>query len=126
MKNTRLIFAGLSLFIFSGLTQADSEIRMNEGLPVMVDSKTELNDISIQGNTITYSFTLKDMSLDEVLDARQENKAIIENNACADENIHCLFDKDFDVRFVYKLDDKQILEVNLDKQFCHNKKQQLS
>lgn len=109
---------GLILILFSLNTYSSDTQTLNEGLPVMVDSKTELNQIILKDMTVTYLYKIKDMDLSKALNIKDKNKIIIEENACSDDYIHDLFQKDLDVKFVYQLQDKEILSVYVNKELC--------
>jgi hypothetical protein len=120
LKNLTLL---LSLgFSVSSYAICD-ELRITKGLPVMVDSKTELRDVLFKDMTVTYTYQLKNMNSKEAKELRQVHKNFIEQNACNDENIQCLFKKDLAVKFVYKIGEKKILRVNLSKNICEKFKQ---
>lgn len=97
---------------------ADEGIRLNDGLPEMVDSKTELNEIYIKGMTVTYTYQLKNIDIQEAKEIKEVNKDFIEHNACKDEQIRCLLQKDLDVQFVYKIKNEEILQVKLNRDLC--------
>ena len=109
------------MFTLQSLTcgYAADELRLNDGLPQMVDSKTELNDIYIKGMTVTYTYQLKNIDVQEAKEIKEVNKDFIEHNACKDEQIRCLLQKDLDVQFVYKIKNEEILQVKLNRDLCH-------
>lgn len=119
MKNIvqKTIVPLVSFFLACNAHTAE-ELRLNEGLPVMVDSKTELNDILLKNMTVIYTYQLKDIGVDDAKKLKHENKSFIEHHACNDKQIQCLFSKDLDVKFVYKIEDEEILNVNLNKNMC--------
>ncbi|STX50515.1 Uncharacterised protein [Legionella busanensis] len=116
-----------SAMVFSGLIQASKdELSLNDGLPIMVDSRTQLNDIHLKDDTVTFTYQIKDINVDQAVKIKEDNKAIIEQNACNDEQIKDLFCKDFHVNFVYWIQDKKILEVPVDKQLCRARQSQIT
>ncbi|WP_419420212.1 hypothetical protein ACNVED_02645 [Legionella sp. D16C41] len=116
----------VSATIGSGLIYAASnEIKLNEGLPLMVDSRTQLNDIRLKDDTVTFTYQIKDIDVQHALEVKEENKNIIEENACEDEQVQDLFHKDFHVNFVYWIKDQKILEVPVNKKLCHTRQNQV-
>ncbi|MBA3536515.1 MAG: hypothetical protein H0T84_07895 [Tatlockia sp.] len=111
---TLLLTLGFSINSYA----ACDELKITKGLPLMVDSKTELHDVLFKDMSVTYTYQLKNMSIKEAKELRQVHKNFIEKNACNDENIQCLFKKDLSVKFVYKMGEKKILRVYLSKNFC--------
>lgn len=107
-----------SFTLFTGVGYAADELRLNEGLPVMVDSKTELNDILLKDMTVTYTYELKEIDVNKALSIKDENQSLIEENACEDEYFRDLFNKDLKVKFIYEINKTKILEVNVNKEFC--------
>ncbi|STX28023.1 Uncharacterised protein [Legionella beliardensis] len=107
-----------SATLFSGLIYSLDELRLNEGLPIMVDSKTELNDIFLKDDTVIFTYQIKNINVDQALQIKEGNKDMIEQNACEDEQIQELFCKDFHVNFIYWINDKKILEVPVNKDLC--------
>lgn len=114
---TEKIIALFALMFTTGLIYA-AEAHLNEGLPVMVDNNTELNDIQLENMTVCYVYNLKNMEADEALKERDMNRDFIEKNACNDDAIQELFAKDLKVKFIYYLDGKEILAVKVNKLFC--------
>lgn len=119
MKNiVKKTIAPLASFLLICNVHASEELRLNEGLPVMVDSETELNDILLKDMTVIYTYQLKDIGVGDAKILKHENKSFIEHNACNDEQIQCLFSKDLNVKFVYKINEEEILNVNVNKNMC--------
>lgn len=114
---TEKIIALFLLMLLSGLPYA-ADVNLNEGLPVMVDSNTELNEIQVENMTVCYIYNLKNMRLDEAIKEREVNRNFIKENACNDEGIQELFAKNLQVKFIYYLCGKEILVVNISRQFC--------
>ncbi|WP_131781137.1 hypothetical protein [Legionella gresilensis] len=113
--------------VFSGqIYSSTDELSLNDGLPIMVDSRTQLNDIHLKDDTVTFTYQIKDINVDQALEIKEDNKAIIEQNACDDEQIKDLFCKNFNVNFVYWIQDKKILEVPVDKQLCRTRQSQIA
>lgn len=108
----------LCLIFLLSASYAAGQLRLNEGLPMMVDEKTELNDILLNDMSITYTYQIKDMKVDEAKQLKEQNRAFIEENACNDADIQCLIKKDLDVKFVYKIENEEILSVKLNKNVC--------
>jgi hypothetical protein len=121
MKTLSYLMIGFLMLIINGYTQASNCIRFNEGLPVMVDDNTELNDIALYENTLTYTYNIKNIDTTAALDAKDMHKREIEQNACEDEMVQHLLNKELDVRFVYKIEEQKILEVNVNKELCRSK-----
>ncbi|MGQ3887998.1 hypothetical protein ACQUW5_03065 [Legionella sp. CNM-1927-20] len=116
-----------SAAVFSGLVYSSSdELSLNDGLPIMVDSRTELNDIHLKDDTVTFTYQIKDINVEQALEIKDDNKAIIEQNACEDEQIKDLFCKNFHVNFVYWIENKKILEVPVDKHLCQVRQNQIA
>lgn len=116
LKYTTIV---LSFLLFYNAWASDF-VSLNEGLPVMVDSKTELHNILLKDMTVIYTYQLKDIEVKEAKKLKNLNKNFIEHNACNDRDIQCLFKKDLDVKFVYKIKDEEILNVKLNKDICLN------
>lgn len=116
MKTTQyksLIFP--LILSFSGLLHASNELRLNHSLPINVDSRTEMSNVSIKDTNVTYTYHLKNIDKEK---AKKLNKYLVERNACTDEKVQCLLKKDLDVTFVYKIDQEEVLNVNVNKDFC--------
>lgn len=111
------------IFLLSA-SYASGQLKLNEGLPVMVDEKTELNDILLNDMSITYTYQIKDMDVTEAKQLKEKNRAFIQENACNDEDIQCLIKKDLDIRFIYKIKDEEILSVKLNKDICSHQQNQ--
>lgn len=90
----------LALVFLLDASYAAGELRLNDGLPMMVDDNTELNDIVLNDMSITYTYQIKDIKVTEAKQLKEQNKAFIEENACNDKDIQCLLKKNLDVRFV--------------------------
>jgi hypothetical protein len=101
-----------------GLAYSSDELIFKEGLPMMVDSNTELSEIMLKNMTVIYSYNLKNISLKDALSARDDHISNVEETACEDEDIHELFNKDLAVKFIYKIQDKKFIEVCVNKDFC--------
>jgi hypothetical protein len=110
-----LIF--LSVLLISSFSYSFNEIKLNEDL--LEDNKTQLKDILLKDDLITYTYELKDIDYINALGVKDEAKMFIEEDACEDEMLNELFKKDFKVKFVYKMQDRKILEICLNKEFCH-------
>ncbi|MDP3269898.1 MAG: hypothetical protein Q8M40_12750 [Legionella sp.] len=119
----RKTIAAFTFICFSSAYPSDT-LKLNEGLPVMVDSKTELNDISFNNMTVTYTYQLKHIDLKDAVVQKEVHRNFIQHNACNDSQIQCLFQKDLEVDFIYKIKDKEVLQVRLNKDFCQGLMQQ--
>ncbi|HRD69279.1 MAG TPA: hypothetical protein PK657_03975 [Legionella sp.] len=115
--NLRTTIAAFTFIFFSSAYPSDI-LKLNEGLPVMVDSKTELNDISFDNMTVTYTYQLKHIDIKDAMEQKEIHRNFIQHNACNDGQIQCLFQKDLEVDFIYKIKDKDVLQVRLNKDFC--------
>ncbi|KTD30579.1 hypothetical protein [Legionella maceachernii] len=100
-----------------------TEAHLNEGLPIMVDKNTELNDIRLGDMTVCYVYKLKDMTVDDALEEREKNKDFIQKHACNDIDIQVLLHKDLNVKFIYYLDEMEILSVKINRQLCQDLEQ---
>ncbi|MBA2710298.1 MAG: hypothetical protein H0U57_06895 [Tatlockia sp.] len=114
-KRYFLLFCTLNL---SGVSQACNELKITEWPPMMVDNKTELNNILFKDMTVTYNYQLKDVEMDEAVKLRHAQKTFIERSACNNGDIQCLLKKDLEFKFVYRIVDKEILRVDLSKIRC--------
>jgi len=93
------------------------ELRSDEELPVMVDSKTKLDDILLKDITVIYTCQLKHIDKAQALEFKNKNKELNEPNPRKEEQIQRHLKKDFDVKFTYKIKRDTILEVNVNKDF---------
>lgn len=118
LKNNIVVIA--SFFLLSNSYAAPEELRVNEDLPIMIDTKTELNSILLTDMTIIYIYQLKNITVDEAKKLKLATKYFIEHHACKDEQIQCLLSKDLNVDFVYKIADEEILTVKINKDVCLN------
>ncbi len=86
-------------------------LSLNQSLPVMIDSETRLDRISIEASDIVYSATLVNQTKDQVNRATFENQMFeqIKLNACHNTDTQKLFDNDYNM--VYRYLDNNGIEV---------------
>ncbi|MBA2657904.1 MAG: hypothetical protein H0U70_13120 [Tatlockia sp.] len=118
MRNTSKALCLILYALASGVAMSSNSLISEEGLPLRVDAKTELNNIELKDMTVVYTYELKNINLEKALSFKNNQRVYVERNACNDSDVKQLLNKDLAVRFVYKMDSDKILEVCIDKKFC--------
>ena len=75
----------------------------NQSLPIMVDNSTRLDNLSIQGEGISYNYTLVNTAV-ENLDASKFESAMMPNiksGACSTKEARALLDGDASISYAY-------------------------
>lgn len=124
MKNIILTTTTIITLSMFALSFATDEIHLHEGLPMMVDTSTELSDISLKDHDITFTYQLKAIKLEDAENAKEDHHSFIEKEACNDEDIQELLNNDVHFKFIYKIDSQEVLKVKVDKVICDEINQQ--